>query len=98
MIWLALLPEVLGVAVAADAETPSVVIHAGRRTSVIDAADVEVSQETGVHRVNTPKGTFTRNVAVPGTPIVAGQAWFLDDVEFEVVVVSDSLVEFALAE
>ncbi len=101
MLLLALLPEILGVALANDdaAATPCVVLHAGRRTQVFDASDVHVAREEGAHRVTTPAGVLDLPVTTNPKLASPGQTWLLNDhVWVEVVAADDRLVEFAIVD
>lgn len=89
----------LGAAVASDAVTPNVIVHAGRQTTVFDADRVHVATEDGTHRVTTPLGTLDLPVPAPGVVAAPGQTWLLNDhVWVEVVAADDTMVEFAIVE
>jgi len=93
MLWLAAVGSVF----ASDFVTPSVIVHAGRQTSVFDAATVRVATERGVHRVTTPLGSVDLPVPTPGALAVPGQIWLLADrVWVEVVAADAGMVEFAI--
>ncbi|MEO0600290.1 MAG: hypothetical protein AAF211_02585 [Myxococcota bacterium] len=100
MLLLALLPEILGVAMASDdAAPPNVVLHAGRSTKVFDAETVHVAVEEGAHRVTTPAGFLDLPVTADDALAVAGQTWLLNDhVWVEVVSADDTLIEFAIVD
>ncbi|MEM6930165.1 MAG: hypothetical protein AAF602_24715 [Myxococcota bacterium] len=100
MLLLALLPEILGVAVASDDATPpNVALHAGRATKVFDAGSVHVAVEDGAHRVTTPVGFLDLPVTDGDSLAVAGQTWLLNDhVWVEVVAADDDLIEFAIVD